>query len=190
MKAMRKMFASALMMALICGQVPMSLSAANAGRNSGEIPRFARNDESRREILRFAQIDSEVQEGSKKSVQAVPYFSEPAIAPDRAEIAFVSGGDIWTAPLAGGEAHLLIANAAYDSRPRYSPDGKRLAFLSTRTGGVDIYVYTFATGETRRMTFEDGAEWLDGWSRDGRWLYFSSSSYDIAGMNDVFRVSS
>jgi len=123
-------------------------------------------------------------------VTPAPYFSEPAIAPDRAEIAFVSGGDIWTAPFAGGEAHLLIAHAAYESRPRYSPDGKRLAFVSTRTGNGDIYVYTFASGEVRRVTFEDSAEWLDNWSRDGRWLYFSSTSYDIAGMNDVFRVSS
>jgi len=184
MKAMRKMFASALMMALVCGQVPMSLSAEIRSQKSEVGIHSAGQSETSGEILRFAQEDK------TKIVRPVPYFSEPAIAPDRAEIAFVSGGDIWTAPLAGGEAHLLIANAAYDSRPRYSPDGKRLAFLSTRTGGVDIYVYTFATGETRRMTFEDGAEWLDGWSRDGRWLYFSSSSYDIAGMNDVFRVSS
>jgi len=33
--------------------------------------------------------------------KALPYFTEPSVAPDRAEIAFVSGGDIWTAPLAG-----------------------------------------------------------------------------------------
>jgi Tol biopolymer transport system component len=139
------------------------------------------------------QLEGDAGQGAGRAsapVVPVPYFSEPAIAPDRSEIAFVSGGDIWTAPLAGGEAHLLIAHAAYDSRPRYSPDGKRLAFVSTRTGNGDIYVYTFATGEVRRVTFEDSAEWLDNWSRDGRWLYFSSTSYDIAGMNDVFRVSS
>src|SRR6185503_3049480 len=39
-----------------------------------------------------------------------PYFTEPAISPDRNEIAFASGGDIWTAPIAGGDARLLVSH--------------------------------------------------------------------------------
>ena len=117
-----------------------------------------------------------------------PAFAEPGISPDGREIAFSSGGDIWTVPSAGGDAHLLIADAATDRRPLFSPDGRELAFVSTRTGGGDIYVLTLATGEVRRVTWDDGLDMLDGWSRDGRWLYFSSTGHDIAGMNDVFRV--
>ena len=118
------------------------------------------------------------------------YFAEPSISPDRAEIAFVSGGDVWTVPAGGGEARLLVAHPADERRPVYSPDGRRLAFVSTRTGNGDIYVLTFATGDLRRITFDDFNDQLDGWSRDGRWLYFSSTSRDIAGaMNDLFRVS-
>ena len=117
------------------------------------------------------------------------YFTEPAISPDRSEIAFVSGGDIWAVPARGGEARLLVSHAANESRPSYSPDGSRLAFVSNRTGGGDIYVLTFASSELTRLTYDDGPEQLDGWSRDGRWIYFSSTSHDIAGMNDVFRVS-
>ncbi|HZH30668.1 MAG TPA: S41 family peptidase [Pyrinomonadaceae bacterium] len=121
--------------------------------------------------------------------QGVPYFTEPSVAPDRSEIAFVSGGDIWTVPLAGGEARLLVSHAANESRPVYAPDGRHLAFTSNRTGGGDIYVLTFDTGELRRVTFDDSNDQLDAWSRDGRWLYFSSTSRDISGMNDIFRVS-
>jgi tricorn protease len=120
---------------------------------------------------------------------ALPSFAEPALSPDRTELAVVSGGDIWTAPVAGGEARLLVAHPANDSRPMYSPDGRQLAFVSARTGGGDIYVLTFATGELKRLTFDDGNDQLDAWSRDGKWLYFSSTSRDIAGMNDVYRVS-
>jgi Tol biopolymer transport system component/C-terminal processing protease CtpA/Prc len=120
---------------------------------------------------------------------ARPAFAEPAIAPDGSEIAFVSGGDIWTVPAAGGEARLLVSNAANDTHPVYSPDRTQLAFVSTRTGGGDVYVLTFATGDLRRLTYEDGAEQLDGWSRDGKALYFFSSAHDLAGaMNDVYRV--
>jgi tricorn protease len=119
-----------------------------------------------------------------------PAFAEPGISPDGTEIAFVSGGDIWTVPAAGGEARLLISNAANDTRPMYSPDRKQLAFVSTRTGGGDVYVLTFATGDVRRVTYEDGPEQLDGWSRDGKWLYFFASAHDLSGgVNDIYRVA-
>src|SRR5437016_6076242 len=68
-----------------------------------------------------------------------PALSEPALSPDSREIAFVSGGYIWTVPVGGGEARLLVSHAAYDSRPLYSPDGTLLAYQSTRTGNGDIY---------------------------------------------------
>jgi Tol biopolymer transport system component/C-terminal processing protease CtpA/Prc len=115
-------------------------------------------------------------------------FSEPGISPDGREIAFASGGDIWSVPAAGGDAHLLVAHAASDRRPLYSPDGRTLAFVSDRTGGGDIYLLSFATGALRRLTWDDGLEEPSGWSRDGRWIYFHSTGRDIAGMNDVYRV--
>jgi tricorn protease len=118
-----------------------------------------------------------------------PYCIEPSISPNRTEIAFVSGGDIWTAPLAGGEAHLLVSHPAVESRPLFSPDGSRLAFISDRTGGGDIYVLQLSTGALKRITFDDGREQLDAWSRDGKWLYFSSTAQNVAGSNDIFRVS-
>src|ERR1700742_2164216 len=121
--------------------------------------------------------------------EAIPYFSEPAVSPDRSEIAFVSGGDIWTVPIGGGEARLLVSHPAMESRPLYSPDGKKLAFTSMRTGNGDIYVLTLDTGDLQRLTFDEATDQLDSWSRDGRWLYFSTAGHDISGMNDIYRVS-
>jgi Tol biopolymer transport system component len=137
----------------------------------------------------FFRITVLAERQAAQTPEALPYFAEPAISPDRAEIAFISGGDIWTVPAAGGEARLLVSNPANESRPLYSPDGRRLAFISNRTGGGDIYILTLDTGELKRLTFDDSNDQLDAWSRDGRWIYFSSTSRDISGMNDVFRVS-
>jgi Tol biopolymer transport system component len=126
-------------------------------------------------------------QGGNDSAQ--PYFTEPAISPDHTEIAFVSGGDIWTVSASGGEARLLVSHSANESRPIYSPDGRRLAFVSTRTGNGDIYILTLSSGDLRRLTFDDPADQLDAWAADGKWIYFYSSSRDISGMNDIYRVS-
>jgi tricorn protease len=118
-----------------------------------------------------------------------PYFSQPSISPDGSEIAMVSGGDIWTVPSRGGAAHLLVSHPATEMAPRYSPDGKHLAFTSTRTGNGDVYLLTFATGELKRLTFDDSGETVEGWSPDSRWIYFSSTARDISAMSDIYRVS-
>jgi len=55
---------------------------------------------------------------------AQPMLSQPSLSPDGRSIAFVSGDDIWIAPAAGGDAHILIAHPAAESRPLFSPDGK------------------------------------------------------------------
>lgn len=120
---------------------------------------------------------------------AKPSLYEPAISPDAREIAFVSGGDIWTVPAAGGTAQLLVSNPATESRPLYSPDGAALAFTSTREGQANIYLLSFATGQVRRLTWSDSAQQLDGWSADGKWIYFSSSAQDVGRQNDIFRVA-
>jgi len=136
-------------------------------------------------LVSFASVIAQ----TRPSAPGRPSFAEPAISPDGREIAFVSGGDIWSVPESGGDAHLLVSHPANESRPIYSPDGKRLAFMSTRSGSADIWILDFANGALRRLTFDDGAEQLDAWSKDGKWIYFSSGAHDVGGTADEYRVS-
>ena len=119
---------------------------------------------------------------------AVPSFAEPSVSPDHAEIAFVSGGDVWSVPAAGGTARLLAAAGGAARRPLFSPDGKHLAFVSTQPGAIGVYVLTLDGGALRRLTHDDIVPDLSAWSPDGRFLYFSSASHDIAYDGDVYRV--
>ncbi len=139
-------------------------------------------------ILPFLSLSSSIRASAQGNSVPRPSLSQPAISPDGKEIAFVSGSDIWTVPASGGEAHLLISDPAEESRPLYSPDGTKLAFMSTRTGGGDIYVLTFTTGQLQRITYSDTPSNLDAWSRDGEWLYFTSTATDVGGNGDILRV--
>src|SRR5947209_4282922 len=140
-------------------------------------------------LLFVAGLCSSAQAQTRPVVRQVRVpLAEPSISPDRSEIAFVSGGDIWAVPASGGSAHLLVSHPATESRPMYSPDGTRLAFMSNRAGSMDIWILNFATGDVRQLTFDDGNEQLDGWSHDGAWIYFSSAAHDVGGNTDVYRV--
>ncbi len=115
-------------------------------------------------------------------------LAEPSISPDRAEIAFVAGGDIWAVPANGGTARLLVSNGATSSRPMYAPDGKHLAFVSTRAGHGDLSILDFGDATIRRITHDDGFTGLDGWSRDGSVLYFESISHQVGSTPCIMRV--
>jgi tricorn protease len=108
-----------------------------------------------------------------------PYLRAPHCSPDGEQIAFVYAGDIWSVPR-GGEtsdrqtARLLVSHSGYNDRPRFSPDGRRLAFTSRRTGNGDLYCLDEAGG-IRRLTHHDGFDGLECWSADGAWLWFTAS---------------
>ena len=119
-----------------------------------------------------------------------PMLAQPSLSPDGAMVAFASGGDIWEAPSQGGVAHLLVTGPADDSRPLYSPDGRKLAFNSTRGGSTNIYVLDLASGAITRLTYADASDQLDGWSNDGRYVYFTTSGNDVGRRTDIMRVAS
>jgi tricorn protease len=124
-----------------------------------------------------------------KAQDAKPYYYDASISPNSSEIVFVSGGDIWSVAASGGEARLLISNPANETRPLYSPDGKSIAFNSSRSGNGDVYVWNIATGTLTRLTYDDANDEVNGWSADGKYLYFTSTGKDIGSMRDVYRVS-
>lgn len=123
------------------------------------------------------------------SSDATPALAEPAVSPDHSEIAFVSGGAIWSVPSAGGTAHLLAVARGNAHRPIFSPDGKHLAFVDSTPGSNGIYVLTLDGGALRRLTHDDQVGDVSGWSGDGRYVYFAAASHNISYFNDVYRVA-
>jgi len=113
-------------------------------------------------------------------------LSEPQLSPDAKWIAYTvstpdleanhSVRDIWLVPTSGGEPRQLTRGGS-DTRPRWSPDGRKLAFISARSGTPQIYWIALEGGEATRLTsLSTGAD-NELWSPDGQTLAFVSSVY-------------
>src|SRR2546427_114563 len=81
---------------------------------------------------------------------------------------------IWLAEVANGSARQLTAGPASDRQPRWSPDGRTLAFVSTRANGAQLWVLPVAGGEARRLTSLADGVFDPLWLPDGTGLIVTS----------------
>jgi len=91
------------------------------------------------------------------------------------KVAFSYLGDIWTATEDGKTIQRLTAHKARDVYPRFSPDGKWIAFSSDRNGSLDVFVIPAEGGAVKELTTHSASERVLGWSPDSKTVLFSSS---------------
>jgi tricorn protease len=90
-------------------------------------------------------------------------------------LTFVAEDDVWIAPLSGGRAWRLSADDVPVSHPRFSPDGRWVAWTSTRDGAPEVHVAPAEGGESRRLTYWGSAGTrVCGWTPDGEVLVVTS----------------
>ncbi len=76
------------------------------------------------------------------------------VSPDGKRVAFDMLGDLYDLPIEGGEARSLASGMAWDMQPRYSPDGKWIAFTSDRAGGDNLWIMDATGGNARQISKE------------------------------------
>jgi len=117
----------------------------------------------------------------------VQRISDPQVSPDGRWIAYVQGAvdfeankivkHIWLIRAEGGEPKQLTTGNGSDSRPRWSPDGESIAFISARGGKSQVWIIPVHGGEARQLTSisteADGVTW----ARKGDALLFTSQVY-------------
>jgi len=109
------------------------------------------------------------------------------------QITFTHGGDIWIASVEGGEARRLTADPGVELFPKFSPDGRFIAFTGQYGGDEQVFVIPTSGGEARQLTYYPAAgplpdRWgydnqVQGWTPDGEGVIFRSLR-DAYGLTD------
>lgn len=125
-----------------------------------------------------------------QSLKAVDWHME--ISPEGGTLAYVVANEIWLVPTAGGAARRVASGV----QPRWAPDGTRLAFYSSASGTLQLWVVDPRTGINRQVTKQEGgiepdarvrfSGWVGdplryAWSPDGTQLVFSSQKEIVTG---------
>lgn len=90
------------------------------------------------------------------------------------QITFVYGGDIWVVDKDGGTAIQITHSQGEESWPRFSPDGKEIAFTASYNGNQDVYVMPVTGGIPTRVTYHSYADRMVDWHPNGEQLLFAS----------------
>lgn len=106
------------------------------------------------------------------------------------QISFVYAGDIWLVPKEGGLAHRLSSPAGEEMLPRFSPDGRRIAFTARYDGNPDVYVLPTTGGQPKRITHHPSSDRLVDWYPDGKSLLIASPMQSASQrFNQLYRVA-
>src|SRR5262245_28152407 len=103
------------------------------------------------------------------------------VSPDGKTIAFDLLGDLYTLPIDGGTATRIAGGMSFDSQPKFSPDGKTIAFLSDRSGVENLWIANADGSNPRAVTkdkrTQDRPEYMlsPSWTADGQYLLVSKS---------------
>src|SRR5260370_12011624 len=107
------------------------------------------------------------------------------------KVVFAYAGDLWIASREGGAARRLTSHVGDELYPKFSPDGKWIAFTAEYDGNPDVYVISAESGEPKRLTFHPGNDIVLGWTPDGTDILFRSdrSSAPPGRYTKLFLVS-
>lgn len=93
------------------------------------------------------------------------------VHPDGEKVVFEFMGDLYELPMSGGDARRLTRGMAFDSQPRYSPEGNKVVFISDRSGGDNVWILDLETMEPEQRTEGKNYRMQSPiWTPDGKYI--------------------
>jgi tricorn protease len=115
-------------------------------------------------------------------------LSQPAVSHDH--IAFVYAGDIWVCQRDGSNVRRLTTHPGDETNPRFSPDGRSLAFSGQYDGNLDVYLVPVSGGVPQRLTWHPGPDLAQDFRPDGKAVLFTSPrSVHTTRYTQLFTIS-
>ncbi|MFN0137050.1 MAG: PDZ domain-containing protein, partial [Phycisphaerae bacterium] len=105
------------------------------------------------------------------------------------QIVFAYANDLWLVSREGGVAQPLSSPAGEETFPRFSPDGKAIAFVGNYDGNRDIYTVPTSGGIPQRVTYHPSGEWLQDWATTGTLLFNQGGMAGLGRMQQLFTVA-
>ncbi len=113
---------------------------------------------------------------------------QPDLSDDH--LVFVYAGDLWLADRDGTSPRRLTTSPVDESGPRFSPDGKLIAYNATYENNLDVYVISVEGGQPTRLTWHPGPDFLSGWTADGKEILLASfRETDHGRSGQLYQVS-
>ncbi len=104
---------------------------------------------------------------------------ELALSPDGKQIAFIARGEVWLVARDGGEARRLTRTSAAESQLAWSPDSKRLVYVSERSGAAQLWRYDLASGSESRLTQSADNDATPRFSPDGKTIAYARAGREV-----------
>src|SRR3990172_143947 len=159
---------------VLVGALVVSVAAPLAAQEKKEEAKAEKKEEKKKEGLPLEperKIEFTTDEGTWLSLDA---------APDGKTLVFELLGDLYTLPIEGGPAKRITSGLAFDSQPRFSPDGQWLAFLSDRDGAENLWIAKADGSEPKKLSKDENAELASPtWTPDGQYVIVSRSTWGL-----------
>lgn len=174
---------------LVCGLLCSALLMAGVRLPGVQLPGFWAGAQSQDEKKQDDKKEEKKEELILKPEGKVSFTTDEGawmsldVSPDGQAIVFDLLGDIYTLPIAGGEAKRIVGDMSFEGQPKFSPDGKLIVFTSDRSGAEQLWVCKPDGGEPKPITKGRGPGMLyflsPSWTGDGAYILASKAERGI-----------
>jgi Tol biopolymer transport system component len=169
-------YACKIFSGILCFGFLLFTLSSHAGKSYYNSGNYSAGDTTKKDTVKYTQYKSL----PLKPVRKINYTTKEGswmsldVSPDGQTIVFDLMGDLYTMPITGGQATAITKGLAYDVHPRYSPDGKRLLFISDRSGADNVWYIDFEKKDTVQFTSDNNQYFPSAcWTPDGDYIVYS-----------------